>query len=61
LPTLAPISCAKALGTRNAKLLPHFKNSTFMLSFPRRIYNVDMAVLGVNRFGSGVGLSFQIK
>jgi hypothetical protein len=28
LPTLAPISCANALGTRSARLLPHFKNLT---------------------------------
>ena len=30
LPTLAPSSCANAFGTRSAKLLPHFKNLTFM-------------------------------
>jgi hypothetical protein len=34
LPTLAPSSCANAFGTRSAKLLPHFKNLTFMAGSP---------------------------
>src|SRR6266571_4304305 len=31
LPTLAPISCANALGIRSARLLPHFRNSIFTI------------------------------
>src|SRR5258708_32329504 len=42
LPSPAPSSLANALGTRKARLLPHFKNSVFILLLSKlSVYNVD--------------------
>jgi hypothetical protein len=51
LPTLAPISCANAFGTRSARLLPYFKNSTFTTDHSYRRYNVDIIGSDVNCVG----------